>query len=92
MLRVRRTLPALAAGSRYVPHDAGTTHVYMAEIGEGDMLVVANVTADPQPVTTPIGAAWRDALTSAHHQASLTLDAYEMLWLVPDEPASPGDA
>lgn len=89
MLRVRRTLSVLAAGSRYVPHDVGTTHVYVAEIGEADLLVIANFTGDPQQVTMPMGGAWRDCLTSKRWGASLLLDGYEMLWLVPDESAAP---
>ncbi len=85
MLRVRRTLPALAAGSRYLPHDVGNTHVYVAEIGEGELLLVANFTSELQHVTVPVEGTWRDALTSEPSHASFTLDAYQMMWLVPVE-------
>ena len=44
-------------------------------------------------VTVPVEGTWRDALTSEPSHASFTLDAYQMMWLVPVETGTiPGGA
>jgi len=83
MLRVRRSLAVFAAGSAYRPLDSGNPHVYLAEVADGAVVVVANFTADRQDITVAGNRTWRDALTAEPRTPAMTLAGYELLWLVP---------
>ena len=92
MMRVRTSIPALAAGNDYTPIDVGNAHVYVAEIARGELVVVANFTGEPQHVNLPGDGPWHDTLSAQEVSTpALTIEAYGLLWLTPSREAQPAD-
>ncbi len=82
MLSVKRATAALRARSSYRPRDVFNPHVYVADVNDAELVIVANFTDELQDVDIG-GGPWRDLLSSDTRGAAMTLDAYEIAWLAP---------
>jgi amylosucrase len=82
MLALRRTIPALGGGRRYRPLDLSNDHVYAAVVGEEELVVLGNFSAEQQIVK--VHGYFTDILTDRPTHETCALDPYELRWLVPE--------
>lgn len=82
MVRMRARFPALGGGRRYRPLDVGNDRVYAAVVGEEELVVLGNFSAERHLVE--LGGFFTDVLAEEPIHERCVLEPYALRWLVPE--------